>query len=438
MRRQLLPTCPLRTAADIESSFRQMIETNASSQISVTQFGWLNPWWAFRRDSQFRLTPLFAEATQQRSKDLPPLYEPVGAIWWAKADILRQNRNFYVQGHTGWEIPWERAVDIDTEEDWRMAEFLKQRQPAKHCHAMRNSLALYTTIYNGAETFLSAWYQSVLAQTDREFDVWIGADQIEPIAVFRAVGAEFPAHWVGAAALSTPAQVRQAGINAILASENGYSGIVFVDCDDVMLATRVESARAQLESTDVAACAMEIVDEGGDSLNSIFQPGPSAAIPRMLARANAFGMSNTAYRTDTLRGIPATPPQCVLMDWFIATSAWIRGTRFQFDSIPRMQYRQYSANTARVLSPFTSNDIRRGTALVLDHYNLVLSSVPSVPDAIRSELESARTNAQLFLARVVEVPAVCEQYVHHLNSLSAGYLWWEWVAHPSLEYLWKS
>jgi CMP-N-acetylneuraminic acid synthetase len=30
--------------------------------------------------------------------------------------------------HTGWEIPWERAVDIDTEDDWRMAELLKQRQ----------------------------------------------------------------------------------------------------------------------------------------------------------------------------------------------------------------------------------------------------------------------------------------------------------------------
>ena len=86
---QLLPTCPLRIASDVENSFRQMVDTNASSQISVTRFGWLNPWWAVRRDSQFRLTPLFAEATQQRSQDLPSLYEPVGAIWWAKTANLR-------------------------------------------------------------------------------------------------------------------------------------------------------------------------------------------------------------------------------------------------------------------------------------------------------------------------------------------------------------
>jgi hypothetical protein len=302
---------------------------------------------------------------------------------------------------------------------------------------MRNSLALYTTIYKGAEMFLSAWYQSVLAQTDCEFDVWIGVDQIEPIAVFDAVGAEFPAHWVAAEAPSTPVRVRQAGINAILSSENKYRGVVFVDCDDVMLATRLESVRTQLESNDVAACSMEIVNEDGGSLDTLFQPGPLAKIPSMLARTNAFGMSNTAYRTDLLREIPTTPPQCCLMDWFIATAGWIRGSRFHFDTTPRMQYRQYSRNIARVLPPFTSDDIRRGTALVLDHYRLVLSSVSSIPEVIRSELEFAHANAQLFLRKVVEVPAVCEQYVHRLNNLSAVYLWWEWVAHPSLEDLWK-
>jgi N-acylneuraminate cytidylyltransferase len=80
------------------------------------------------RDPQLRLIPIFPEAMRKRSQDLPPLFGPVGAIWWAKAESLRQTRNFYMRDHTGWEIPWERAVDIDTEEDWRMAELLKQRK----------------------------------------------------------------------------------------------------------------------------------------------------------------------------------------------------------------------------------------------------------------------------------------------------------------------
>lgn len=125
---QLLPTCPLRNASDVQASFQQLLATGAPAQISITSFGWLYPWWALERDSQLRLVPIFPEATQKRSQDLPPLFGPVGAIWWAKAESLRQTRNFYMPDHTGWEIPWERAVDIDTEDDWRMAELLMQRQ----------------------------------------------------------------------------------------------------------------------------------------------------------------------------------------------------------------------------------------------------------------------------------------------------------------------
>ncbi len=125
---QLLATCPLRNAADIQDSFRQMTESDAPSQISVTRYGWQNPWWAQRRDSSLRLSPLFPDAIQERSQDLASLYVPVGAVWWAKAQSLRQTRDFYMPDHTGWEMPWARAVDIDTEDDWKMAEFLKQCQ----------------------------------------------------------------------------------------------------------------------------------------------------------------------------------------------------------------------------------------------------------------------------------------------------------------------
>ena len=101
---------------------------------------------------------------------------------------------------------------------------------------MSNSLALYTTVYSGAEAFLSAWYASIAAQTDRDFDLWIGADQFSQSQLFDAVGREFRANWVAPSHPSTPAGVRQAGIDAILSSENRYEAIVFVDCDDVMYA----------------------------------------------------------------------------------------------------------------------------------------------------------------------------------------------------------
>jgi N-acylneuraminate cytidylyltransferase len=121
---QLLPNCPLRTADDIRASFRQFADTGAGSQLSVTRFGWLNPWWAMRRDEQLRLALVFEEVLTKRSQDLPEVFCPTGAIWWARTEVLRERRTFLTPDRTGWEIPWHRAVDIDTEDDWQLAELL--------------------------------------------------------------------------------------------------------------------------------------------------------------------------------------------------------------------------------------------------------------------------------------------------------------------------
>jgi pseudaminic acid cytidylyltransferase len=121
---QLMPNCPLRTADDVVESYRQFKQTRTESQISVVRYGWQNPWWAMRRNDRYKLNPIFEEQLSVRSQDLPELFCPTGAIWWARAATLRQTNTFHVEGRTGWEIPWQRGIDIDTLEDWAMAEAL--------------------------------------------------------------------------------------------------------------------------------------------------------------------------------------------------------------------------------------------------------------------------------------------------------------------------
>jgi N-acylneuraminate cytidylyltransferase len=121
---QLMANCPLRTADDIRASHAQFLESGAGSQISVMEYGWLNPWWAMTKDQRHTLSPIFKDMTTTRSQDQPPLFCPTGVIWWAKADLLRQHGTFYAPGYCGWAIPWQRGVDIDTEDDWKMAELL--------------------------------------------------------------------------------------------------------------------------------------------------------------------------------------------------------------------------------------------------------------------------------------------------------------------------
>jgi N-acylneuraminate cytidylyltransferase len=121
---QLMANCPLRTAEDVRDSYRQFSETGATGQISLTKYGWLNPWWAVTLNTDFRVTNILPESLGKRSQDLPEVFCPTGAIWWATAEALRAERSFHTADKRGWEMPWQRAVDIDTEEDWQMAEVL--------------------------------------------------------------------------------------------------------------------------------------------------------------------------------------------------------------------------------------------------------------------------------------------------------------------------
>ena len=121
---QLMPNCPLRTADDVIRSYEQFVQTSAQSQISVVRYGWQNPWWAMRMNHNNELHPVFKEAVSQRSQDLPELFCPTGAIWWARAETLCRRKTFHIDNRTGWEIPWQRGIDIDTPEDWEMAEAL--------------------------------------------------------------------------------------------------------------------------------------------------------------------------------------------------------------------------------------------------------------------------------------------------------------------------
>lgn len=121
---QLMPNCPLRSAEDIVESYAQLLGTGSDSQISVVRYGWQNPWWAMRQNEKFQLEAVFKDQITRRSQDLPPLFCPTGAVWWAKAAVLRREGTYHVANRTGWEIPWQRGLDIDTEDDWLMAEVL--------------------------------------------------------------------------------------------------------------------------------------------------------------------------------------------------------------------------------------------------------------------------------------------------------------------------
>ncbi|MEJ1932409.1 acylneuraminate cytidylyltransferase family protein [Nostoc sp. NIES-2111] len=121
---QLMANCPLRNAGQIRGHLAAFEASGSAFQISCTRFGWLNPWWAFRRTSDGLPAWVFPDAITRRSQDLEPLYCPTGAIWIARVPSLLESRTFYGPGVRFEPLHWTAAIDIDDEDDLAMARVL--------------------------------------------------------------------------------------------------------------------------------------------------------------------------------------------------------------------------------------------------------------------------------------------------------------------------
>lgn len=119
---QLMPNCPLRGAHDVKRAVMHFQGNQAPFQISCFQYGFMNPWWAFRMEEGGRGKFIFEKAVGRRSQDLEKLFCPTGAIWLAHWDALVKANTFYGPEHVFFPLLWSAGLDIDNYDDLRLAE----------------------------------------------------------------------------------------------------------------------------------------------------------------------------------------------------------------------------------------------------------------------------------------------------------------------------
>jgi pseudaminic acid cytidylyltransferase len=83
---------------------------------------------AIRRDASGLSRPLFPENELKRTQDLDRAYHDAGQFYWARAETWESNPKIHVNSMT-LVIPRSRVVDIDTTEDWYLAEKLFKNCP---------------------------------------------------------------------------------------------------------------------------------------------------------------------------------------------------------------------------------------------------------------------------------------------------------------------
>ncbi len=121
----LLPTSPFRSKEDIQESNRLFEESEAKFLMSVSEFG-NNPYGAlyFEKDKFNTVSSCFPDYVGKKAHEVPKTFRANGAVCIVDVDAFKEAGTYYGTPLYAYVMPWHRSIDIDTEHDFKFAEYL--------------------------------------------------------------------------------------------------------------------------------------------------------------------------------------------------------------------------------------------------------------------------------------------------------------------------
>ncbi len=119
----LYPTAPFITPALLQQALSLMLERDSDYAFSVGRFSYPIQR-ALRQTAEGGVEPITPEHIPKRSQDLEPAYHDAGQFYWGKADAFLKGRPLFSNASVPVVLPDHRVQDIDTEADWKRAEYL--------------------------------------------------------------------------------------------------------------------------------------------------------------------------------------------------------------------------------------------------------------------------------------------------------------------------
>lgn len=123
----LQPTSPLRSFSDIDAAIDKFQQYQADSIISVTEASH-PPAWAKKIRKDETLEDYFPHKSSNRNRqEIEKAYMPNGAIFIFNASKLKAEYRYYFEKTYPFIMPAERSIDIDTELDFNIVEYLMEK-----------------------------------------------------------------------------------------------------------------------------------------------------------------------------------------------------------------------------------------------------------------------------------------------------------------------
>ncbi|QGM31024.1 acylneuraminate cytidylyltransferase family protein [Bacillus sp. N3536] len=122
----LQPTSPLRKVEDIDGAIQMLLDKGVDYCVSVTEPD-KSPYWMYKVDKNGRMLQIMDQDNFAiRRQDLPKVYSLNGAVYVARIESLKNTKSFLTKDTVAFEMPKSRSMDIDTEEDFLLCEYLQK------------------------------------------------------------------------------------------------------------------------------------------------------------------------------------------------------------------------------------------------------------------------------------------------------------------------
>lgn len=116
----LLATAPFITTHRLSEAYQLMLNKQYDSVFPIVRFSY--PIQRALRLKDEKVSMFYPENFSKRSQDLEPSYHDSGQFYWIKTEAFLKHKRLFTSNSGAIIIPETEVQDIDSEEDWKLAE----------------------------------------------------------------------------------------------------------------------------------------------------------------------------------------------------------------------------------------------------------------------------------------------------------------------------
>ncbi len=241
---------------------------------------------------------------------------------------------------------------------------------------INKKIALFTTIYPMRKDFLIQFFDSLVAQSYKDFDIIVVNDGCE---VFRDIKNQYKQlNIIELEYSNSIAKNREYGINHCI--ENKYDILIFGDSDDYFESNRVEKSVEILHDSDIVVNDVSLFGEGIAASEKYFsnriQNNQLIDLEFVLDK-NIFGLSNTAISLKSMSKVEI-PEDLIAVDWFVFGVLLYAKKTARFTNETVTYYRQYDKNLVG-LKTLTEDSYKKGRRVKEIHYQNMMKACGKFP-----------------------------------------------------------